>query len=300
MPRNFLGLILSDFPLNKSYLIVLYFFKFSFSSASLTPYSLMGICLPFQQALPSISLIPPPLANFQMPQLLKVHAQPLSFLYLDFLLSNLIHFVTWSVISTLLCQKYFSMEILLPKVYICLSNHFSIILPERSPKLLKFNKSKPEVLTPKRPETSHASGNEELGDFPHRFWSRTGATSSRRITSGNVGLDKSYQPLSPRTAMKTGKNSSTYVWGLQRRNTAVNNYEDKMQEKNLTEMSLAMGTTFSPGRSSGSQRGGWEAEKLNKIFNKAMGQGDKNESLGPAEEGPSSIPQALGLIWDPN
>ena len=77
--RNFLGLILSDFPLNKSYLIVLYFFKFSFSSASLTPYSLMGICLPFQQPLPSISLLPPPLANFQMLQLLKVHSQPLFF-----------------------------------------------------------------------------------------------------------------------------------------------------------------------------------------------------------------------------
>lgn len=106
MPRNFLGLILSDFPLNKSYLIVLYFFKFSFSYASLTPYSLMGICLPFQQALPSISLIPPPLANFQMPQLLKVHAQPLSFLYLDFLLSNLIS--SLEVLSLHCCTKNIS------------------------------------------------------------------------------------------------------------------------------------------------------------------------------------------------
>lgn len=79
MHRNFLGLILSDFPLNKSYLIILYFFKFSFSSASLTPYSLTGICLPFQQPLSSISLIPPPLANFQMLQLLKMHSQPLFF-----------------------------------------------------------------------------------------------------------------------------------------------------------------------------------------------------------------------------
>ena len=30
-----------------------------------------------------------------------------------------------------------------------------------------------------------------------------------------------------------------------------------------------------------------------------MGQGDKNESLGPAEEGSSSIPQALGFDLGP-
>ena len=64
-------------------------------------------------------------------------------------------------------------------------------------------------------------------------------------------------------------------------------------------MSLAMGTTFSLGRSSGSQRGEWEAEKLSRVFNKVMGQGDKNESLGPAEEGSSLIPQALGFDLGP-
>lgn len=99
--------------------------------------------------------------------------------------------------------------------------------------------------------------------------------------------------------MKPGENGSTYVWGPQRRNTAVNKYEDKIQEKNLTEMSLAMGTTFSPGRCSGSQKGGWEAEKLGRVFNKVMGQGDKNESLGPAEEGSSLFPQALGFDFEP-
>ena len=61
------------------------------------------------------------------------------------------------------------------------------------------------------------------------------------------------------------------------------------------EISTALGTIFPLERSSKACRGGREAEKLNKAFNKLLRQGDKKENLGPFKERTPVISPGFGL-----
>lgn len=81
----------------------------------------------------------------------------------------------------------------------------------------------------------------------------------------------------------------------------MNNHEAKIQKKKETQRNEpSFGDYFIPGEIFQLYRDGWEAEKLSKVFNKLIRQGDENDSLGPAKEGNIlKVPKLWGLILDP-